>query len=53
VDKAARYAGDEELVLDLELDNVVEILLSVREHRVELFGLGDGTRKPVKNKTTK
>ena len=52
VDEAARYAGDEELVLDLELDDVVEFLLSVREHRVELLSLGDGTREPVKDETT-
>jgi hypothetical protein len=53
VDEAARYAGDEELVLDLELNNVVECLLSVRKHRVEPLGLGDSTRESVKDKTTK
>jgi len=52
VDEAARYAGDEELILDLEFDDVVEFLLSVREHRVELLGLGDRTREPIKDETT-
>ena len=51
VDEAARYAGDEKLVLDPEFDNVVEFLLSVREHRVELLGLRNGTREPVQDKT--
>ena len=51
VDEAARYAGDEKLVLDPEFDNVVEFLLPVRKHRVELLGLGDGTREPVEDKT--
>ena len=51
VDEAARYAGDEELVLDPEFDNVVEFLLSVRQHRVQLLGLRNGTREPVQNKT--
>lgn len=53
VDEAARYAGDEKLVLDLELNNMVKCLLSVRKHRVELLSLRDGTREPVKDKATK
>lgn len=51
MDKAACYAGDEELVLDPEFNDMVEFLLSILEHRVELLGLGDGTREPVKNET--
>lgn len=53
VDEAARDTGDEKLILDPELDNVVEFLLSVRKHRVELLSLGDGTREPVKDEATK
>jgi len=52
VDEATRYAGDEELVLDLEFDDVVEFLLPVREHRVEPLGLGNGTRESIKDETT-
>lgn len=53
MDEAARDTGDEKLILDPELDNVVEFLLSVRKHRVELLSLGDGTREPVKDEATK
>jgi hypothetical protein len=49
VDEAAGDAGNEELVLDLELDDVVEFLLTVCEHRVELLGLGDGAREAIKD----
>lgn len=51
VDEAARYAGDEQLILDPEFNDMIEFLLSIREHRVKLLGLGDGTREPVKDET--
>ena len=53
VDEAAGDTRDEELVGDDELDDVVERLLALREHRVELLGLPDCAREAVEDEATK
>ena len=49
VDEAAGDAGDEEGVVDLELDGVLELLGAGVEHGVEVLGLGDGAGEAVED----
>jgi hypothetical protein len=49
VHQPARNARNQERVGNLELDGVVDRLLALLQHRVELFGLGDGTRETVED----
>lgn len=51
VDETAGDAGDEEAVVNLELDGVLELTLALLEHGVEALGLGDGTGEAVKDET--
>ena len=51
VDETASYAGDEELVINLQLDNGVEFFLALFEHTVKLLRLGHRTRETIEYKT--
>lgn len=51
VDEAARDAGDEQAIVDFELDGVVELSATGGEHRVETLCLHDGTRESVEDET--
>lgn len=49
MDEAAGDAGDEERVVDLELDGVLEGFALVGEHVVEFLGLGHGAGEAVED----
>ena len=49
MDEATGNAGNEELVVDEELNDRVELLLALSKHSVELLGLWNGTGETVKN----
>ena len=49
MDQTTSDTRDQERVGDLELDSVVDRLLALVEHRVELLGLGHGTGEAVKD----
>ena len=51
VDEAAGDAGDEEGVVDLELDDVAELALLLLEHGVEAFSLGNGAGEAVEDES--
>ena len=51
MDEAAGDAGDEEGVVDLELDDMAELALLFLEHGVEAFGLGDGAGEAVEDES--
>lgn len=41
--------ADQELVRDLEFKRLVELLLGGGQHRVELFGLNDGSGETIED----
>lgn len=49
VNETTGDTGDEQAVVDAELNGVLERLLTGLEHGVEALGLGDGTREAVKD----
>lgn len=49
MDETTGDAGDEELVVNEELDNRVELLIAICKHAIELLGLRDGTGETIKN----
>jgi len=49
VDETARNSGNEERVGNLELDGMVQRLLLLGQHVVQLGGLANGSRESVKN----
>jgi hypothetical protein len=49
VDETAGDTGDEQVVVDAELNGVLERLLAGLEHGVEALSLGDGTREAVED----
>lgn len=49
VDQSAGNTTDQELVRDLEFERLVELLLGGGQHRVELFGLNDGSGESVED----
>lgn len=53
VDEAASDARDEEVVVDEQLDGMLELLVLLLEHGVELLGLGDGTGEAVEDESTR
>lgn len=53
VDEAARDARHEEVVVDEELDGVLDGLLALGEHAVELLGLRDVAREAVEDEAAR
>ena len=51
MDETAGDTGNEQLVVELELDRVLERLLLGGKHAVELLGLWDCTWEAVKDET--
>lgn len=51
VDKATGDAGDEERIVDLQLDGVLQLLLALRKHGIEALRLGNGARETVENES--
>jgi hypothetical protein len=49
VDQTTGDTGDQQSVVDLELDGVVENLLLLGKHRVEALGLGDSPGETIKD----
>lgn len=49
VDETAGDAGNEEAVVDLQLNRMHQLLLVRSEHLVQALGLGDGARESVEN----
>ena len=53
VDQTASDTGDEERVVNLQLNSMLERLLALLEHGVETLGLGDGSGETVKDETAR
>jgi hypothetical protein len=51
VDQSSGDAADEEVVVDEELNRVVELLVLLLEHGVELLSLGNGAGEAVKDES--
>lgn len=49
VDQTAGDTGDQQGVVDLQLDGVLELLVALREHRVEALGLHDGAGEAIED----
>ena len=49
MNQSAGNTTDQELVRDLEFERLVELLLGGGQHRVELFGLNDGSGESVED----
>lgn len=49
VDQSAGNAGDKEGVVDLKLDSVLQVTLTLLEHGIEALSLGDGAGEAVEN----
>lgn len=53
MDQSTGNSADEELVGHLQFERLVELLLSGGQHRVELFGLNDGSGEAVEDEASK
>lgn len=51
MDQATGDTGDQERIVDLELDGVLEWCLARGKHGVEALGLDNGTWEPVEDET--
>lgn len=51
VNQAASDTGHKQAVVNLELNGVLELLLTVRKHVIEALGLGDSSRETIKDET--
>lgn len=51
VDQSTGNSGNEQVVVDEELDGVFERLLALLEHLIELLSLGNVTRETVEDET--
>lgn len=49
VNQSTGNTADQELVRDLEFKRLVELLLGGGQHRVELFGLNDGSGETIED----
>jgi hypothetical protein len=49
VDQTAGDTGDQQSVINLELDGVVQLLLLLGKHGIEALGLGDSPGESIKN----
>ena len=53
VDQTPGNTRDEKLVDDRQLDDVVQFLLAILEHGIELFSLGNGTWETVQHESAR
>lgn len=53
MNQAAVDTGDEQGVVDLQLNGVLEPLIALPKHRVEALSLGHGARKAVEDEATR
>lgn len=51
VDESTGNAGDEKLIVNLELDDGIELLFALFQHLVEFLSLDNSTRETVENET--
>ena len=51
MDETAGDTGNEESIVNLELNGVLELLVTLDEHLVEALGLGNCARKTVEDET--
>lgn len=49
--ESASDTRDQELILNLQFDNMVQLLFTVRQHSVELFRLGNSSGETVENES--
>jgi hypothetical protein len=49
VDQSASNTGNEQRVVDLELDGVLELLVALCEHGIETLSLGDSSGETIEN----
>ena len=50
--ESARYTSNKKLIINLELDGVLQWPAALLEHGVQSLGLGDCSRKAVKDEAT-
>jgi len=53
VNKTSSDSGDEESIVNLELNSMLKLLLACGKHVVQALGLSDSTRESIKDETIK
>lgn len=51
VDQAASNSGNQEGIIDLQLNGVLKLLLALGKHVIQTLSLGNGTRETIKDET--
>ena len=51
VDKTSSNSGDQEGIVDLQLNSMLELLLTSLEHVIKTLGLSNRTREAIQNET--